>query len=261
MKKYTLVIVLAMVAGLLSAFAPLPQVDEVSVQIAVLTAQETDDLHFMVEEEKMARDLYAAFYELYGSPSFQRIASSEQVHMDELKVLFNFYSVNDPTIGKAAGVFTDPDLQTLYDQLLAQGRVSFAEALKVGAAVEEIDILDLQSRMARTAQAGILEVYAILASGSENHLHAFVGQISNQTGEIYTPGYLSTDEYQRITLGVNGNSTQGLQNGQGMQGNGRGIQAGQGMQGGQTMNQGLNLDQMRGNMSGECSGFETCPNN
>jgi len=261
MKKYTLVIVLTMVAGMLSAFTPLPQVDEVSVQVAALTAQETDDLLFMVEEEKMARDLYAAFYGLYGSPSFQKIALSEQVHIDELNALFNFYNLNDPTIGKGAGVFTNPDLQALYDQLLAQGSVSFAEALKVGAAVEEIDILDLQSRMARTSQAGILEVYAILESGSENHLRAFVGQINNQTGEIYAPGHLSAEEFQRITIGANNNGIQGLQNGQGMQGNGRGIQAGQGMQGGQSMKQGLNFYQMRGNMSGDCSGSETCVNN
>ena len=115
--------------------------------------------------------------------------------------------------------------------------------------------------MAQTAQAGILEVYAILESGSENHLRAFVWQINNQTGEIYTPGYLSAEEFQRITLGANGNSTQGLQNGQGMQGNGRGMQAGQGMQGTQAANQGLGQNQMQGFMNGNCSGSETCPNN
>ena len=260
MKKYTLVSVLAMVAGMLSAFAPLPQVVQASVQVATLTAEETDGLLFMVEEEKMARDLYSAFYGQFGSSSFQKIASSEQVHMDELKALLNSYSINDPTIGNAAGVFTDPDLQALYDQLLAKGSVSLVEAFKVGAAVEEIDILDLQSRMAQTAQAGILEVYTILESASENHLRAFVWQINNQSGEIYIPGYLSTDEFQRITSGAN-NITQGLQNGQGMQGNRRAMQAGQGMRGTQAANQGLGQNQMQGLMNGNCSGSEICPNN
>ena len=258
MKKYTLVLVLAMVAGMLSAFAPLPKVDEASVQIATLTAAETDGLLFMVEEEKMARDLYAAFFGQYGSSSFQKIASSEQVHMDELKVLLNSYNIIDPTIGNNAGVFTDPDLQTLYDQLLAQGSVSLPEALKVGAAVEEIDILDLQSRLAQTALAPILSVYALLESASENHLRAFAGQISNQTGEVYVPGYLSAEEYQRITLGANGSGTQGMQNGQGMQANRRGVRGGQGMQGGQSMNQGFGLTQMQGFMNGDCSGSENC---
>ncbi len=260
MKKYTLVLVLALVAGLLSAFAPLPKVDEVSVQVATLTAEETEGLLFMIEEEKMARDFYSAFYELYGSQSFQNIASSEQVHMDELKFLLDSYNINDPTIGKTAGDFTDPGLQALYDQLLTQGSVSFAEALKVGAAVEEIDILDLQSRMEQTSQAGILEVYAQLEQGSENHLRAFVRQINDQTGVTYTPGHLSADEFQRIILGANGSSIQGMQNGQGMQGFGRGMQSGRGMQGGQGMNQGSGQDQLQGFMSGECSGSETCVN-
>ena len=261
MKKYTLVFVLAMLASMLSAFAPLPKVDEATTQVVALTTDETDGLMFMIEEEKMARDLYTAFFGLYGSQSFQRIASSEQVHMDELNVLLNSFSIADPTIGNAAGVFTDPDLLALYDQLLAQGRVSFAEALKVGAAVEEIDILDLQSRMTQTAQAGILEVYAQLEWGSENHLRAFVGQINNQTGETYTPGYLTEEEFQRITLGANGNSIQGFQNGQGMQGNGRGMQAGQGMQGRQGTRQSSGPGQMQGFMGGDCSGSEFCVNN
>ena len=68
MKKYTLVIVLAMLAGMLSAFAPLPKVDNAYAQVSALTAAETEGLLFMIEEEKMARDLYSAFYGLYGSP-------------------------------------------------------------------------------------------------------------------------------------------------------------------------------------------------
>ena len=72
MKKYTLVIVLAMLAGMLSAFAPLPKVDKASAQVAALTAEETEGLLFMIEEEKMARDLYSAFYGLYGSHPSKR---------------------------------------------------------------------------------------------------------------------------------------------------------------------------------------------
>jgi len=261
MKKYTLVIVLAMLAGMLSAFAPLPKVDEASIQVATLTAGETDDLLFMIEEEKMAHDLYAAFYVQYGASSFQKISSSEQVHMDELKMLLDSFSIADPTIGNAAGVFSDTDLQALYNQLLAQGSISLAEAFRVGATVEEIDILDLQNRIAQTAQADILGVYTALENGSENHLRAFVRQINNQTGETYTPGHLSAQEFQRITLGTNGNSPQGLQNGQGMQANGRGMQSGLGMPGGQGMRQGIVPNQMQGMMNGNCSGSETCLNN
>ena len=221
MKKYSIALVLLVVAGMMSAFAPLPQVNEVSPQAAALTANEIANLLFMIEEEKMARDLYTAFYGLYTSQSFQMIASSEQMHMNELKFLLDNYSIADPTIGKAAGVFTNADLQALYNQLLAQGSVSLTEALKAGAAVEEIDILDLQSRMAETTQSDILAVFSQLELGSENHLRAFVRQINNQTGEIYEPSHLSEEEYQRIILSANGNGAQVLRGGQVARGRGR----------------------------------------
>ena len=47
-----------------------------------------------------------------------------------------------------AGVFVNTELQALYTQLVAQGRLSELDAVKVGAAIEEIDILDLQERLA-----------------------------------------------------------------------------------------------------------------
>jgi len=53
----------------------------------------------------------------------------------------------------------------LYDQLVA-------DALRVGAAVEEIDILDLEERIAQTDKAEIQLVYENLAKGSRNHLRA-----------------------------------------------------------------------------------------
>ena len=57
---------------------------------------------------------------------------------------------------------------------MAQGSQSVAEALKVGAAIEEIDILDLEERLAETGNAAIERVYSNLLAGSKNHLRAFV---------------------------------------------------------------------------------------
>jgi len=44
-----------------------------------------------------------------------------------------------------------------------------ADALKVGAAIEEIDILDLQTRVAQTDNADIPLAYNNLMNGSSNH--------------------------------------------------------------------------------------------
>ncbi len=203
-----------------------------SIPASDLSEAEAAALLFMREEEKLARDVYNALYATWAIPTFQNIAASEQAHMDEIKVLLDRYSLADPAL--EAGVFTNPDLQALYTQLVAQGSVSAAEALKVGGAIEEIDILDLQERLAQTDNADLQQVFTNLMSGSENHLRAFAQAYQTQTGSAYAPQYLSADAYAAI-LGAssgNGNSAEGGQgNGGGAQGSGSGQQGSGGGQG------------------------------
>jgi hypothetical protein len=157
----------------------------------------------MREEEKLARDVYNALYTTWNIPTFQNIAASEQTHMDQIAALLTRYNLADPA--KAPGVFTDAKLQSLYNQLVVQGKLSLADALKVGGAIEEIDILDLQSRVAATDNADIQQVYNNLMNGSYNHLKAFSRALSNQTGTIYVPQYLTQDAYQAILGSQPGN--------------------------------------------------------
>jgi len=181
-----------------------------------LSASEAADLLFMVEEEKLARDVYNALYAIWGASTFQSIAGSEQAHMDSLAVLIDRYGLTSP-VQAEAGVFTDPELQALYTQLVAQGSASLADAFKVGGAIEEIDILDLQSRLALTDNLDIQQVYNSLMRGSENHLRAFANALLQQTGETYVPQYMTPEAYATILAGTAGNY-----------GNGRGGQGGGG---------------------------------
>jgi len=105
-----------------------------------LSADEAAALLFMREEEKLARDVYNALYTTWGQQTFLNIASSEQMHMDEIKVLLDRYALTDPALD--AGQFTNPELQALYTQLVAQGNLSLADALKVGTAIRETDMRD-----------------------------------------------------------------------------------------------------------------------
>ena len=183
-----------------------------------LSQAEADALLFMIEEEKLARDVYNALYSVWGLSTFQSIALSEQAHMDSLQTLLDRYGLESP-VQAEAGVFTDPELQALYTQLVARGSQSLSEAIKEGGAVEEIDILDLQSRLALTDNGDIQQVFNNLLCGSENHLRAFAKALLNQTGETYVPQYLTADAYQTILSGTSGNG-RGGQGGQGGQGGG-----------------------------------------
>ena len=163
-----------------------------------LTDAEIESLLLMREEEKLARDVYLTLYDVWGLPVFKNIASSEQQHTDSVKSLLDAYGIEDPVQDDTIGVFTNANLQAICDDLTAQGKESQEAALRVGAAIEEIDILDLQDGLAETSDPNITMVYNRLMSGSYNHLRAFVSQIEQQTGETYVPQYLSPEAYAEI---------------------------------------------------------------
>jgi hypothetical protein len=165
---------------------------------SVLSENEEAGLIYMREEEKLAHDVYVTLYAKWGLPLFSNIANSEATHTSAIKILLDRYGIADPAAGNGVGEFTNPTLQGLYDQLVAQGSKSLADALKVGAAIEEIDILDLQTRLAQTGNADIQLVYGNLMKGSENHLRAFTSTLQRQTGETYIPQYLDQNSFNTI---------------------------------------------------------------
>jgi hypothetical protein len=144
-----------------------------------LTAAEKADLQYMREEEKLARDVYAALGAKWTDAAiFTRIAASEQRHMNAVKVVLDRYDIADPAAGQAAGRFTSPELQKLYDELVAKGTQSLQAALGVGVTIEEVDIADLEKALAKTANADLERLYGNLLRGSQNHLRAFTGYLA-----------------------------------------------------------------------------------
>ena len=150
--------------------------------VAQLSDEEAAGLIFMVEEEKMARDLYAAFNQQWSLRIFSNIAKAEQQHMDAMRSLLDLYGLADPTQGQPAGIFQDPSLQALYDDLLASGSDSLTAALQAGITVEETDIADLDQRLTQTTEPAIVQVYTQLRTGSTHHLKAFTRTLQRMTG-------------------------------------------------------------------------------
>jgi hypothetical protein len=141
-----------------------------------LSAEEATHLLYMREEEKLARDVYQVLYSKWNVRIFNNIAVSEQRHYDAVGTLISRYKLIDP-VQEAAGVFTNPDLQALYDQLMAKGSISLLDALQVGVSIEETDIDDLKAAIAVTDNRDALTVYGNLLNGSLSHLSAFNSHI------------------------------------------------------------------------------------
>jgi hypothetical protein len=166
--------------------------------ISTLSAEEIAGLKFMREEEKLAHDVYVALYALYGNDDiFYRISLSESTHTEAILALLVKYGIPDPAAGKPAGVFEDPDLQALYDTLIAMGSASHIAALKVGALIEETDIRDINAKKAVTDEADILTVYSSLLCGSQDHLRSFNSQLL-ALGVTYVPQVITQAAWDSI---------------------------------------------------------------
>lgn len=135
-------------------------------------------LLYLIEEEKLAHDVYQKMFEKYGARTFGNILKSETNHQERVLSLLITRNMTDPR-STQVGVFNDPSLQKLYDDLIVRGNNSLAEAYKVGVTIEELDISDIKQdlTMLDPAQTDIKTTLEALLRGSENHLRAFSRQV------------------------------------------------------------------------------------
>ena len=138
--------------------------------------QTAELLTYLIEEEKLAHDVYTVLYQTYGSKVFGNILESESTHQDQVASLLVEFGIEDPRSSEL-GVFTDPELQALYDQLIAKGMLSATDAFEVGMIIEEKDIKDISDQLSTASEPSVIDVLERLRSGSENHLRAFNKQL------------------------------------------------------------------------------------
>ena len=161
----------------------------------IITESDKEALIFMLEEEKLARDTYTHLDSLWSGNQFANIKNSEQNHMNAVENLLIKYNI-DYKILPADG-FANQDLKNLYNQFLIDGAVSRANAMQIGATIEDLDIVDLQRNIDATTNSDIISVFEMLQCGSRNHLRSFVSGIEI-SGSTYTPQFLTQDLYNTI---------------------------------------------------------------
>ncbi len=160
-----------------------------------LDGAERDGLVFVREEEKLARDVYAALEA--HDPAFVNIGDSEQTHMDAVGTLLERYEVDDPAAGRDPGEFMRDDLRALHDVLVERGSASRLDALGVGVEIEELDIVDIEALLPDVGHQDVENVYGNLLRGSRNHLRTFHGALV-AAGGTYSPSHLDPDRFEAI---------------------------------------------------------------
>jgi hypothetical protein len=155
-----------------------------STTVGALTNEEIHDLIWIREEEKLARDLYRAFYTAHQLAIFSNIAQAEERHTTAVQNALLRYQITDPVVTDIQGEFQDQTLQAIYDEQVILGQASALAALQIGALIEELDILDNQAALEQTTEPELQQLYNNLLRGSRNHLRAYVRVIESQ-GVVY----------------------------------------------------------------------------
>jgi hypothetical protein len=195
------------------------------VETAGLTDADLTSLTKMKEEEKLARDVYSALYQKWGSEVFARISSAENNHLNAIVRLLQNYDLPDTLIGEA-GAFINADIQKLYTDLTTKGSESVVDAYKTGALIEEMDLKDLGNEISAGVNENIVMVYENLERGSRNHLRSFYSQLTS-LGAVYSPIYISQTNYDQIVTSAMEKGKQYKMKGQGKS-NGKGKHNGSG---------------------------------
>ncbi len=155
-----------------------------TLPISELSNDTLETINYMLNEEKLAHDLYISLYELYPNLfQLQNIAErSETKHENLVSQLADKYGVeNDSNL--SVGEFGLSEINGLYDTLYDLGKNSAVDALKVGCMVEVTDINDLDTDIAIAQEDGALDVLTVFTSlrdGSYNHYWAFNKALINQ---------------------------------------------------------------------------------
>ena len=193
--KNTIIYVLLSVLFLTSCSSDSDE-NDTNLEIEQLTQEEIDDLFFLREEEKLARDVYLYAYDKYAAVIFKNIANSESQHMNSVLQLLNKYNLTD-SASEIMGEFNNTTLQIIYNDLIEQVNISLLEALRVGDMIEDLDINDLNVNEQRTEKTDLLTVYGLLKCGSRNHLRNFNAQLLSMDGS-YSPQFISQEDFDTI---------------------------------------------------------------
>ena len=152
-----------------------PKVPVVDGGLATANATK-EQLLYLIEEEKLAHDVYEAMFAIWGARVFGNILQSESSHQSQVLTVMQARNIADPR-SSTSGVFVNNELQALYNELIAKGSKSAIDAYEVGVAIEELDIDDLTKMLATAKDADVIAMMENLRRGSENHLRAFNNQL------------------------------------------------------------------------------------
>lgn len=160
-----------------------------------LTPHQRQLLRSLIQDEKCAHDVYRTLGRRWTRlVILRRIAHIESEHV----ILIARVLHANPVAGYGIGDYPAERFDRLYRASVATGRRSPAAALRVGARIEEEDIVDVHRALDHAAGSPAMRsAMTILLRGSRNHLRRYVRALAAR-GVTYAPTVLDIDLYEHI---------------------------------------------------------------
>jgi hypothetical protein len=162
-----------------------------------LNATENRYIIYMIEGEKMARDLYYHFSQKYDFAQFEELYKAEQSQLQAIKQLAKKYDIENPAAKKDVGQFKNPEIQQFYDEFLKQGNKNLEEALKASSKAEEVAIQIYLRSIDGAEKADTKFVFEQLNIAAKNHLRLLAETLEEKEVD-YKPEHLDQPDYNRI---------------------------------------------------------------
>ena len=158
---------------------------------------------YLIEQEKLAHDLYRVLDTMWVTDVFNRVSNEELQHMAKLSAVACEFMIDVPVHFNEypEGQFVDGRLRRLYTDLLLSANFSLEEAYLACANLEERKILDLKAALKQPNFDIETLTYKALLIGAEDNLKLFIRALLDvNTG--YTPLWLSISEYESLTKNI-----------------------------------------------------------
>lgn len=155
---------------------------------------------YLIEQEKLAHDLYSVLDTIWVTEIFNRLSGDERNHMEKLNaVAVDFMMVVPNHFNEyLPGQYINENLRHLYHDLLLDANLSLEDAYRTCANLEERKILDLRAALKQPNFELETLTYKALLIGAEDNFKLFLRALLEMNAG-YQPIHFSNSEFEALT--------------------------------------------------------------
>jgi hypothetical protein len=170
----------------------------------VISDKDKSSLIYFREEQKLAADAFASYFEIWENKLFFNAEVNEKGHIKKVISLLEYYEIEDPAGDNEKGKFINDSIKNEYFNIVSFGRQSLIHAYLGSAELAEKDIFETGNAISETDNEKIIEVYKALKGSSEKYLKIFIGKLKDNS-VVYRPKYLKEEDFNKIVNTISQN--------------------------------------------------------